>query len=186
MQCHKLALLALELTHFVRLFFVLSSHFLDCISVAMNKCAMPLSEPLDDHRPRSEKFWRHWCIRGGRASIVTMVLITPSLGDKWVCWNSGSHLVLVERYKILYLRNKAALSWYSINLPLFICDLVASVLYFYKCMSRCEPLIDRSLWWICLSGLPCSHCVVRLTGKLGKRLLLVLAGSEDCQLYRCC
>ena len=29
--------------------------------VAMKKSAIPLSEPLDDHRPRSEMVWRSWC-----------------------------------------------------------------------------------------------------------------------------
>ena len=32
--------------------------------VAMKKCAMPLSEPLDDHRPRSEMACRSWRFRG--------------------------------------------------------------------------------------------------------------------------
>ena len=38
-----------------------------CISCAVKKCAIPLSEPLDDHRPRSEMFRRSWCIGGGGA-----------------------------------------------------------------------------------------------------------------------
>ena len=54
----QLSLLALELTqvHILRLFFVLSSHSLDCISCAVKKCAIPLSEPLDDHQPRLKWF----------------------------------------------------------------------------------------------------------------------------------
>ena len=34
--------------------------------VAMKKCAMPLSEPLVDQRPRSEMVRRSWCIGGPR------------------------------------------------------------------------------------------------------------------------
>ena len=34
--------------------------------VAMKKCAIPLSEPLDDHRPKSEMVWRRWCNGGPR------------------------------------------------------------------------------------------------------------------------
>ena len=34
--------------------------------VAMKKCAMTLSEPLVDHRPRSEMVWRRWCNGGPR------------------------------------------------------------------------------------------------------------------------
>ena len=53
----QLNLLALELTqaHIVRLFFF-SPTPLIVILAAMKKCAMPLSEPLDDHRPRSKWF----------------------------------------------------------------------------------------------------------------------------------
>ena len=72
-ECNVTWLLFLnfELTqaHIVRLFFVLSSHSLDCIFVAMKKCAIPLSEPLDDHRPRSEMVWRSWCIRGAEGVL---------------------------------------------------------------------------------------------------------------------
>ena len=34
----------------------------------MKKCAMPLSEPLVDHRPRSEMFQRSWC-NGGAEGV---------------------------------------------------------------------------------------------------------------------
>ena len=34
--------------------------------VAMKKCAMPLSEPLVDHRPKSEMDRRSWCVGGPR------------------------------------------------------------------------------------------------------------------------
>ena len=62
----KLPFLHLEMTQAIlfvcSLFFF--SHSLDCISVAMKKCVIPLSEPLDDHRPRLKWFRRSWCIRG--------------------------------------------------------------------------------------------------------------------------
>ena len=48
------------------------------------------------------------------------------------CWNSGGILFLVEWYNILLLRNKAALSRYSVNLTLFICDLVVSDWIIYR------------------------------------------------------
>ena len=62
------------------------------------------------------------------------------------------------------------------------------LLWSCECMSLCEPLIDRSFWWICLSGFPYPRCVVRPMEKLGKSrfgLLLILAWSEDNQLYQC-
>ena len=63
------------------------------------------------------------------------------------------------------------------------------IVWSYKCRLCYKPLIGRSFWLICLSGFPCLHCVVRRTGKLGKSwfgFLLVLARSEDSQLYQCC
>ncbi len=63
MQCHRTTLLALELTQaLASLFF--SSHSLDCNLVAIEKCVIPLSEPLDDHRPRLKLFRRSWRIQG--------------------------------------------------------------------------------------------------------------------------
>ena len=54
----QLNVLALELNQ--ALLFVCSlfffSHSLDCISCAVKKYAIPLSEPLDDHRPRLKGF----------------------------------------------------------------------------------------------------------------------------------
>ena len=51
----QLNLLALELNQ--ALLFVCSlfffSHSIGCISCVVKKCAIPLSEPLDDHRPRN-------------------------------------------------------------------------------------------------------------------------------------
>ena len=47
--------------------------------VAMKKCAIPLSEPLDDHRPRSEMAGRSWCV-GGRGEIVTS-FSSPALSN---------------------------------------------------------------------------------------------------------
>ena len=41
--------------------FFLSPAPLIVFLVAMKKCAMPLSEPLVYHRPRSEMFRRSWC-----------------------------------------------------------------------------------------------------------------------------
>ena len=70
----QLNLLALELTqaHIVHLFFVLSSHSLDCISCAIKKCVMPLSEPLDDNWPRL-KWSKEVDVTGGRGGNVTSV-----------------------------------------------------------------------------------------------------------------
>ena len=54
--CYINPLLVLELTHaycsFVRLFFFPTP--LIVFLIANKKCAIPLSEPPDDHRPRSE------------------------------------------------------------------------------------------------------------------------------------
>ena len=73
MQRYIIPFLALELTQaqVYSLFFF--SHSLDCISCAIKKCAIPLSEPLDDHRPRLEWFRRSWCIRGPRGYCYTTV-----------------------------------------------------------------------------------------------------------------
>ena len=74
MQCYMTPLLALKLTQ-AYCSFVLCSFSpapLIVFLVAMKKCAIPLSEPLDDHRPRSEMVRRSWRIRGGgRGGIVT-------------------------------------------------------------------------------------------------------------------
>ncbi len=69
----QLNFLALELTHIVYLFFVLSSHSLDCNSCAVKKCAIPLSEPLVDHRPRTEMVSKKLMYSGGRGGIVIVV-----------------------------------------------------------------------------------------------------------------
>ncbi len=57
MQCYITPLLQFELTQallFVCSFVLFSPNPLIVFLVAMKKCAMPLSEPLFDHRPRSE------------------------------------------------------------------------------------------------------------------------------------
>ena len=63
MQCYITPCLALWVNpnHIVRLFFLLSSRSLDCIfDVAVEKCALPLSGPLVDHRPRRGMVKRSW------------------------------------------------------------------------------------------------------------------------------
>ena len=71
MQCHRITLLALELTEALVCSLLFFSRSLDCISVAWKKCVIPLSEPVDDHRPRLKWFRRSWCIRGAEGGIVT-------------------------------------------------------------------------------------------------------------------
>ena len=75
MQCYITPLLALGTnpSHIVRMFLVLSSHSLDCISCAIKKCAIPLSEPLDDHRPRRLKWFEEVYVTGAgdEGGIVT-------------------------------------------------------------------------------------------------------------------
>ena len=72
MQCYITPLLAFELTqaHIVRLFLFFPPTLLIVFLVAMKICAMPLSEPLVDHRPRSEMV-KKLTYSGGRGGIVT-------------------------------------------------------------------------------------------------------------------
>ena len=58
----QLNVLALELTqpHIVRFFFVLFSHSVDCISCAVKKCVIPLSEPLDDSLAKTWNGFKKW------------------------------------------------------------------------------------------------------------------------------
>ena len=83
MQCYITPCLALwvnpkHIVRFVRLFFLLSSRSLDCIfDVAVEKCALPLSEPLVDHRPRRGMVRRGWCNSWERRGNVTVVLFNP-------------------------------------------------------------------------------------------------------------
>ena len=66
MQCYITPLLHLELTQVFCSFVIFPSAPLIVFLVAMKKCAMPLSEPLVDHRPRSEMVRRSWCVGGPR------------------------------------------------------------------------------------------------------------------------
>ena len=43
----------------------------------MKKCAMPLSEPLVDHRPRSEMVRRSWRVPGGGCRHTPAYLRCP-------------------------------------------------------------------------------------------------------------
>ena len=56
MQCHKITLLALELTQALACSLFFFSHSLECISCAVKKCVISLSKPLDDHQPRLKWF----------------------------------------------------------------------------------------------------------------------------------
>ena len=64
MQCYITPLLHLELTQVFSSFVLFPLTPLIVFLVAMKKCAMPLSEPQVDHRPRSEMVRRSWRIRG--------------------------------------------------------------------------------------------------------------------------
>ena len=82
MQCYITPLLHFELTRallFGCSFVLFPPTPLIVFLVAMKKCAMPLSEPLDDHRPRNEMVRRSWHIRGGggwyRHSVVNYCYI---------------------------------------------------------------------------------------------------------------
>ena len=69
MQCFITSLLHLRVNPSILFVCSLCSHFLDCISIVMKKCAIPLSEPLDDHRLRREMVRRSWRIQRGRGGV---------------------------------------------------------------------------------------------------------------------
>ena len=74
MQCYITPLLALWVNPSI--LFVCSLFFpptpLIVFLVAMKKCAMPLSEPLVDHRPGRPKWFEEVDVSRGRGDIVTL------------------------------------------------------------------------------------------------------------------
>ena len=66
MQCYITPLLALELTQAYCWFVLFPPTPLIVFLEAMKKCAIPLSQPLDDNRPRNEMVLRSWCNGGPR------------------------------------------------------------------------------------------------------------------------
>ena len=92
-RCYITLPSALELTPSILFVCSLSSHSLDCTDVAVRKCALPLSEPLVDHRPRSGMVRRSWrIIRGGRGcNVIQFVWVFfLFIMDIFICSFHGS------------------------------------------------------------------------------------------------
>ena len=132
---------------------------------------------LKDRVKLNTKTWRHSHELASSVEEIVKAILHTNPFQRSVLMNSQK--IFAKRpVDICKTRHE-----YSLDIHFF------NYVWSYKCISRCEPLIGRSFWWMCMSGFPCPRCVVRPTGKLGKRwfgLLLVLAGSEDSQLYQCC
>ena len=107
-------------------------------------------------------------------------------------------LFLVEQYKILLLSNKVALSRQSVNLPLFICELVASNwtinsfhfshlsltnLLMRKSINICWQFIDSWLSWEVppLNNLTMLHSIHIIT-KIIKVEIDNIQGNNKCRL----
>ena len=88
MQCYITSLLALELTQAYCSFVPFPPTPLIVFLVAMKKCAMPLSEPVVDHRPRSEMVRRSWRIRGGGARGFRHISILEEMNKRTKKTNS--------------------------------------------------------------------------------------------------
>ena len=115
----QLNLPALELTqaHIVRLFFVLFSHSLDCISCSHKEMC---DTPVGTNRwspTKIEMFRRSWC-NGGRGDIVTYKLeFNVYLSVK------TSIFKLFEMHKHGKIANSASLeTYYSTGYRLFVCS----------------------------------------------------------------
>ena len=102
---------------FVRLFyFLLSPRSYSCSG---KKCALPHSEPLVDHRPRSDMVRRGCNVCGGEVGIVTSAETQPQfLGSKWMViikssllydlplFETGIYTMCIISYPILKLESK--------------------------------------------------------------------------------
>ena len=134
MQCHRITLLALELTQA----FVCSLFFppttLIVFLAAWKKCGIPLSEPLDDHWPRFKLFRRSGCVRGAEGVCSHQV---PNPFKSFVC-----RLCLSNTYTevwILFERNRDVS---------FFCKYKWHMLYSDDCRSQMTHLLTWLPSWI--------------------------------------